>query len=483
MSGKKGKSIGGKYEILEETGKGGSGQVYRVLDSRLEKIWAAKRILRAGPGKEEQALVRLENSAFPRIVDVVEEGDYRYLIMDWVEGETLEKRLKREGAFAPEEAVRIGIRLCRALETLHGMQPPLLYLDCKPSNIMLDREGNLWLVDFGSAVENGEMQAKPIAASPGYAAPELLFVEGERRCADARSDVFGLGRTLYALLSGRTLIRPSDAACRLEDCSVRTDRELGRIVERCMETDPDRRYQTVRAVREALVAWEEKPEGWGGPLLRKAAAKAGTAAGLCATAGSGILFYRLAVEAGRDWREKLVSLALFAAAACMTMAWRKFGAALICPEVPFCETLQSVIRTEKRAGRWLLSWPVAILLCAALFSGRAQSAGSAGEGESGDSRKAAGSEIAEIPMECSLPVILRDSRMRKLLVRSGMPLCAEESVYLELDPSLFEPGRTLVVRVTAREPGAESGEERTAREREEERGWTLLFRPQGKEEP
>ena len=86
-------------------------------------------------------------------------------------------------------------------------------------------------------------------------------------------------------------------------------------------------------------------------------------------------------------------------------------------------------------------------------------------------------------MECSLPVILRDSRMRKLLVRSGMPLCAEESVYLELDPSLFEPGRTLVVRVTVREPGAESGEERTAREREEERGWTLLFRPQGKEEP
>ena len=99
MKGGAGKRIGEKYEVLEELGKGGGGTVYRVMDIRLEKVWAAKRISRREPGTEEQVLARLEKSAFPRIVDVVEEEDGRYLIMDWVEGETLEKRLKRDGAF------------------------------------------------------------------------------------------------------------------------------------------------------------------------------------------------------------------------------------------------------------------------------------------------------------------------------------------------------------------------------------------------
>ena len=154
MSVGKERRIGGKYEILKESGKGGAGKVYQVMDLKLGKTWAAKRVLKTVPRQEQQALSRLENSAFPRIVDTVEEGCYRYLIMDWIEGESLEKRLKREGALEAGEAVRIALAICRALEALHAMQPPLLYLDCKPSNIMTDGEGKLWLVDFGSAVEN-----------------------------------------------------------------------------------------------------------------------------------------------------------------------------------------------------------------------------------------------------------------------------------------------------------------------------------------
>lgn len=471
MKGGAGKRIGEKYEVLEELGKGGGGTVYRVMDIRLEKVWAAKRISRREPGTEEQVLARLEKSAFPRIVDVVEEEDGRYLIMDWVEGETLEKRLKRDGAFSPTEAVRIGIGLCLALEELHGMQPPLLYLDCKPSNIMLDRDGKLWLVDFGSAVESGEPGASPVAASPGYAAPEQLFGGEGRRCADVRSDVFGLGRTLYAMLSGRNLIRPSDAACRLEDCGLPEGRGLARIVDRCTQADPDRRFQTVRAVREALTAWEENPEKGEGRLLRKAAGWAGMAAGLCATAGSGLWFYHLAAETGTDWRRKLLFLAVFAAAACLTAAWEKACAALIRPQSPFCEPLQSVLRTEKKAGRWLLAWPAAVLLCAALLSGQAQGAGRdvAGEGEGGS--KEGESKEGERPPTAALPVELRDGRMRKLLVRSNAPLRAGEPVYLKLDPSAFEAGKTFVIRVTAREQG--EGEEMS---------WTLLYCPQEGEE-
>lgn len=472
MSVGKERRIGEKYEILKESGKGGAGKVYQVMDLKLGKTWAAKRVLKTVPRQEQQALSRLENSAFPRIVDTVEEGCYRYLIMDWIEGESLEKRLKREGALEAGEAVRIALAICRALEALHAMQPPLLYLDCKPSNIMTDGEGKLWLVDFGSAVENREQQADPIAASPGYAAPELLFAKGGGRCADVRSDVFGLGRTLYALLSGRNLLRPSDAACSLNDCSTKADEELSGIVERCMQTDPKKRYQTVEAVREALLSWEEKRENKTRLFCWRAAAKAGIAAGLCATTGSGLCFYRLVQEEGILWQAKAAALVFFAAAACMTVVWQKLGTALLSGSRPLCEPLQNVLRTEKKTGRWLLAWPIAVALCAALCTGQAS-----GAAKGYESKACAPIQDGEMQEEAvrELPVVLRDHRMRKLLVRSGTPLRTEKSVYLELDPALFEPGQTFVVRVTAQKADGQ-GEEG-----EIQRAWTFLFCPKGPE--
>lgn len=251
------KEIGKKYELRERLGQGGGGQVFRVYDRKLDKFWAAKKIKRSCPGMEGRALGRVDDGAFPRIVDVVEEEDCRYLIMDWIEGETLEERLKRNGPFSVQEAVKTGLALCEALEALHALQPPLLYLDCKPSNLMLDKDGRLRLVDLGSVVEAGELDAEPIAASAGYAAPEQLTRDRLHRRVDVRTDVFGLGRTLYALLSGRDPARPPYMACRLQDCNRAIPVKLAEIVEKCMQRDPERRYQTVRGVREALLAWED----------------------------------------------------------------------------------------------------------------------------------------------------------------------------------------------------------------------------------
>lgn len=89
--------IGEKYEILEQLGQGGTASVFRVYDLRLQKVWAAKRLKKGGATTEELMLGRLGCELFPRIVDVVEQGESRYLIMDWIDGETLEKRCRGTG--------------------------------------------------------------------------------------------------------------------------------------------------------------------------------------------------------------------------------------------------------------------------------------------------------------------------------------------------------------------------------------------------
>ena len=120
---------------------------------------------------------KLADSAFPGIVDVVEQEEERFLIMEWIEGETLAVQMERDGAFAEETVIEIGICLAKAIQKLHQMQPPLLYLDCKPSNVMKDSDGKIRLIDFGSALEAHTPVTKGISASPGYAAPEQLSRE------------------------------------------------------------------------------------------------------------------------------------------------------------------------------------------------------------------------------------------------------------------------------------------------------------------
>ncbi|MFR6590920.1 MAG: protein kinase domain-containing protein [Gallintestinimicrobium sp.] len=191
-----------KIHFKRRNSERGTGTVYRAR-SALQKIWAAKKVGRDFPIREEFTMGKLADSAFPGIVDVVEQEEERFLIMEWIEGETLAAQMERDGAFAEETVIEIGICLAKAIQKLHQMQPPLLYLDCKPSNVMKDSDGKIRLIDFGSALEAHTPVTKGISASPGYAAPEQLSREIEKRCVDVRTDVFGLGRTLYALCAGQ----------------------------------------------------------------------------------------------------------------------------------------------------------------------------------------------------------------------------------------------------------------------------------------
>lgn len=418
--------LGGKYEIIKSAGKGGAGEVFRVYDRRFEKSWAAKRVAKSCPGMEELALGKVNAACFPRIVDVVEDADCRYLIMDWVEGETLEERLKREGAMKPEEAGRIGIALCDAIGALHRMQPPLLYLDCKPSNIMTDPNGKLWLIDFGSALENAETEVEPVAGSFGYAAPEQFGIrrvqkqglEPERK-ADVRSDVYGLGRTLYALLSGMDPAKPPYGACPLRHCNPEVSKKLEKIINKCMQERPEDRFQTMDAVKGALAGLEA---GRAENIFGRLAISCGTCLLLGAALWRAWIFYERLGEPGTTLFGKLSALLWLVLFAALAHLWQRFMVEKrLCRRGWEPEPLQSVMRTEKRAGRWLF----AVFFCMFL-------------------PMTAQGKNAE-----KMPVVLRDAQLRRILVKEGSALKSGEPVFMELDPALFDAGEELEICVTA----------------------------------
>lgn len=468
MKGKERFLAGGKYELLNAAGKGGTGEVFRVYDRRLRKIWAAKRVKKNCPGMEKLILGKVDIGCFPRIVDVVEDEECSYLIMDWIEGETLQALLERDGAFAPGEAVRIGIALCGAIGALHRMQPPLLYLDCKPSNIMLDKEGRIWLLDFGSAVEVCEDAAEPFSGSFGYAAPEQFgFYMGEKGCgadraacvenrlavknrrADERSDIFGLGRTLYALLSGMDPSKPPYAACSLQKYNPEVPKKLAGIVEKCMKTDPQERYGTMDALRNALLSVKKEEKG----IRRKELVLfVGTWLLLGMLLYQAWIFYQRVTAPETELSEKLFSLFGILAFAAAAQLWQRF---VVEKERRFAkglepEPLQSVLRTEKKAGRWLFVCFLSI--CVSAFVWENMPAEAAGAEE----EKAVG----------RLPLVLRDGKMRKLLVKDGCALRSEGPVFLEFDPALFETDQELEIHVTA-----------TADEGENVREYRFLYVP------
>lgn len=244
--------LGGKYRLMEVAGKGGQGSVYRAYDEKLKKFWAVKKIQGAAIGEnnafrsflaEWDSLQDADRTYFPMMIDWIEDKEDIFLVMDFVEGITLERKLKEEGAFPVEKVLEIGVWLCKALECLHKMQPPVLYLDMKPANVIVSKEGTLRLVDFGSAIRCKQSIGLAYAGSPGYCAPE--------KEVDERSDIFSLGVTLYELATGE---KPEGKGFFSEKRNGRTlvSGKLGRVLKKAAAFEKEKRYQTVQSLRMAL---------------------------------------------------------------------------------------------------------------------------------------------------------------------------------------------------------------------------------------
>ncbi|TAK11445.1 MAG: serine/threonine protein kinase, partial [Anaerolineae bacterium] len=209
--------VNNRYRILEVLGQGGMGTVFRALDENLgvevalkENLFTTEEYSRQFR-REATILASMRHPNLPRVSDhfeIDEQG--QYLIMDYIEGEDLRQRMDRLGILEDEEIMIMGAALCDALDYMHNRNPSILHRDIKPGNVKISPEGIVYLVDFGLAKVVSGSQATTTGAramTPGYSSPEQY---GTAR-TDHRSDIYSLGATLYAALTG---VIPEDGLAR-----------------------------------------------------------------------------------------------------------------------------------------------------------------------------------------------------------------------------------------------------------------------------
>lgn len=260
ISGRKGREKMGrvyeeKYEVKEELGSGGSGRVYKVYDRHLKCHMAMKEFKKENGTslKELEILKELKHPALPVVIDCMEDSEYRYLIMEYIEGKTLKEYLEEKGAVSESQAVSWALELCDILIYLHERKMPVIYRDMKPANIIIDYHGKIRLIDFGTAYRlyHDDCESCLIIGTCGYAAPEQ-FETGTGKKDDERCDIYGLGTTLFHMLTGCNPSRPPYLITPIRFHNEGLSSGLERVVHKAVRQERDKRYQNVRAFREAL---------------------------------------------------------------------------------------------------------------------------------------------------------------------------------------------------------------------------------------
>lgn len=249
--------VGGRYQLLTKIGEGGMSVVYLALDKVLNKEWAAKEIRHVDDPVQRELVVkgivteanmikRFDHPAIPRIVDIIDDAGTLYVILDYVEGRTLAEILEKGGPQAEDAVANWAIQLCDVLQYLHRLDPPVIYRDMKPSNVMLKSNGLVELIDFGISGELAGADAHPgeqddavRLGTRGFAPPEQY--EGGRG-ADSRSDVYALGATMYCLLTGKSPGDYAEATPPLRQVRPELSEGMEKVVAKAMQADPDDRY-------------------------------------------------------------------------------------------------------------------------------------------------------------------------------------------------------------------------------------------------
>ncbi|MBR1567584.1 MAG: protein kinase [Lachnospiraceae bacterium] len=270
----KGTVLDEKYEILKEIGRGGMSIVYVAMDLRLNKQWAIKEIkddgsqdtqtLLKGLEREANILKKVDHPVLPRIVDIIQRDHKVYVVMDYVEGRPLSKILEEQGAQPQDMVIQWAKDLASALDYLHSMDPPIIYRDMKPSNIMLRPDGKVKLIDFGTAKEYKiENNADTTAlGTRGYAAPEQ-FGDSQGRGiynTDARTDIYCLGATLYHIVTGMNPCEPPYKIEPIRKWNPALSSGLEKILIKCTQPNPNERYQSCSELLYALEHYDQLDE-------------------------------------------------------------------------------------------------------------------------------------------------------------------------------------------------------------------------------
>lgn len=261
-----------RYRITSVLGQGGMGNVYKAYDSNLDVFVAIKENLYLSEEytkqfqREATILASLHAAHLPRVSDYfMISGQGQYLLMDFIEGDDLRKKIEMHGSIEENEAVIIGSLICDALDYLHTRPSPIIHRDIKPGNIKLTPDGDVFLVDFGLAKVMVDSQATSTGAramTPGYSPPEQY---GKAR-TDARSDIYALGATLYAALTGfipedgLERLTGNEKLTQLRELNPKLSKKLAAVIEKALEVDPDKRFQTALDFKHALLTTGGLPQ-------------------------------------------------------------------------------------------------------------------------------------------------------------------------------------------------------------------------------
>lgn len=258
---KTGELIDGRYKILRKLGEGGMSVVYLAVNEKVNKHWAIKEVKKEGVDNfetvhqrlltEADILKRLHHPNLPDIVDIIENEETFLLVMDYIEGRQLESIVQEYGPQNEETVVNWGKQLCDVLSYLHSQNPPIIYRDMKPANVMVQKDGKVVLIDFGTAREFKESQAEDTLClgTCGYAAPEQYEGQGQ---SDIRTDIYCLGVTLYYLLTGHNPICKPYEIYPIRYWNTNLSSGLEMIILKCTRKNPSKRYQSCEELQQEL---------------------------------------------------------------------------------------------------------------------------------------------------------------------------------------------------------------------------------------
>ncbi|MCX6381743.1 MAG: protein kinase [Armatimonadetes bacterium] len=258
--------LNNRYRILKAIGQGGMGMVYKAEHTRLQTIVAVKEIRNSETDsadfrmalqlceQEAQMLVRLNHPNLPKVSDAFSEKDRFYLVMDYIEGETLEARLTRNQG-KPLNILQVviwALQLADVLYYLHTQKPAIIFRDLKPSNIMVRRDAQIFLIDFGIArrFHPGATKDTALLGSVGYSPPEQ-FGHGQ---TDERSDIYSFGVTFHQLLTGADPLSTPFQFTPAILLNREIPEALSLLIGKCVALEPPSRPTSMHEVAEELLA-------------------------------------------------------------------------------------------------------------------------------------------------------------------------------------------------------------------------------------
>jgi len=267
-----GQILQSRYQIIKSLGKGGMGAVYLAQDARLgrksvaikefdpsilppqDRQWAATAFTR-----EAHMLAQLKHPALTAVSDYFAEQHLLYLVMDYVEGETLQKAWSRQphNRFDPQQVMVWARQSCDVLTYLHSQNPPVIFRDLKPSNIMVMPDGQIKLIDFGIAryFRPGQTRDTVALGTPGYSAPEQ---HGQEQ-VDARSDIYALGVVLHQLLTGYDPTSAPFTLPPIRTLASHVPPQMIQAIEKALKLDRTQRPTSAQAFYNQLQRQAQKP--------------------------------------------------------------------------------------------------------------------------------------------------------------------------------------------------------------------------------